>query len=144
MLAFFEPETEPGSKAVKTFSTSFCGRRHYNNALIQMDGQIQIFPLRGATSPGGCYCPDRRISTHAPLAGCDFLPQIEIGYLIGFQLTHPSRGATKAALTAAPIPVHFNSRTPRGVRRYIPYYLLLNHKISTHAPLAGCDTPFLT
>ncbi len=36
------------------------------------------------------YC----ISTHTPLAGCDALPDDDFRYGLRFQLTHPSRGAT--------------------------------------------------
>ena len=95
-------------------------------------------PLRGATAAYAGYVRPRRISIHAPLAGCD--TPVKIPYqqrlisihapLAGcdisccwqsasispFQSTHPLRGATVAKLH----------------RRIFA-------AISIHAPLAGCD-----
>ena len=58
---------------------------------------------------------------------------------IGFQSTHPMRGATLAH-RSTPIRVsHFNPRTPCGVRLRSWRLLGCGAMISIHAPLAGCD-----
>ena len=56
------------------------------------------------------------ISIHAPLAGCDQIPQRIKDHIQRFQSTHPLRGATS-----------FADYEPKDCR------------ISIHAPLAGCD-----
>ena len=59
--------------------------------------------------------------------------------LLPFQSTHPVRGATMRRSFMADHIVHFNPRTPCGVRRVSR--LLRKHfaQISIHAPRAGCD-----
>ena len=44
-------------------------------------------PLNIATSPFN-------VSIHAPREGCDFLTIAVAGFFLGFQFTHPGRGAT--------------------------------------------------
>ena len=73
-------------------------------------------PLRGATCKELDDIADKRISIHAPLAGCDRLCPVDTGNL-RFQSTHPLRGATR-----------LTTDTPK------------NNLISIHAPLAGCDS----
>ena len=79
------------------------------------------------------------ISIHAPLAGCDGGEDRQ--HLPGdlFQSTHPSRGATGTHARHGCLFLHFNPRTPRGVRPYTDTGLELPAGIPIHAPLAGCD-----
>ena len=60
----------------------------------------------------------QRISIHAPLAGCDTAAETaeDTVTVVGFQSTHPLRGATVALVAKA-----------------------AEVAISIHAPLAGCD-----
>ena len=128
-------------------------------------------------------CQQNTISIHAPLAGCDCSAmRAHTGSAI-FQSTHPLRGATLTAARDralrrisihAPLAgcdmdgrrldgrrVHFNPRTPCGVRPQTPSFFRhppafqSTHplrgatnvsaaqgqvfSISIHAPLAGCD-----
>ncbi len=79
------------------------------------------------------------ISTHTPLAGCDdpFLTSNFLPFL--FQLTHPSRGATKRNISAARDPI-ISTHTPlAGCDRNILVMSASYIYISTHTPLAGCD-----
>ena len=124
------------------------------------------------------------ISIHAPRAGCDlgcfvvsgvhvenFNPRTPCGVrltpirlftpVLGFQSTHPVRGATVAASLYFIRRSDFNPRTPCGVRRGVLHSRLSQSKfqsthpvrgattnnavnpqlfvISIHAPRAGCD-----
>ena len=59
-----------------------------------------------------------------------------------FQLTHPTRGATRMFFKRIDNLGNFNSHTPHGVRHstrfcYVSYYV-----ISTHTPHTGCDNFF--
>ena len=73
-------------------------------------------PLRGATGlPNILHIMDA-ISIHAPLAGCDMALIMPFIMPSTFQSTHPLRGATQGAIRQAPRSVHFNPRTPCGVR----------------------------
>ena len=56
------------------------------------------------------------VSIHAPREGCDDRPDRPKDGQVGFQFTHPGRGAT----------------VPKGVRLAIP-------EVSIHAPREGCD-----
>ena len=107
--------------------------------------------------------PSPKISIHAPLAGCDFCSFYILQYFLVFQSTHPLRGATLLGLRTktgtlhfnprTPCGVrhqdgrapaadrHFNPRTPWGVRRRAARAGCDRRPISIHAPLAGCD-PF--
>ncbi len=104
----------------------------------------------------------RAISTHAPLTGCDLLVMYAASQGGRFQPTHPSRGATTPCRNSETTEAYFNPRTPHGVRLQISQALarpLLfqpthpsrgathptdqtgrDHRISTHAPLTGCDS----
>ena len=83
-----------------------------------------------------------RISIHAPHAGCDdLLPRGEIDRIL-FQSTHPMRGATTRFLRLCRVPLHFNPRTPCGVRPDSTRYSAAKLRISIHAPHAGCDRWF--
>ena len=140
-------------------------------------------PLRGATVTTLCVKAIAIISIHAPLAGCDDKMLRRVYKLYIFQSTHPLRGATlyggngrggRGISIHAPlagcdglrmqyniIAVHFNPRTPCGVRRTdgstttpptsfqsthplrgatsSQFILKYYPGISIHAPLAGCD-----
>ena len=146
-------------------------------------------PLRGATyvlhdtpkfayhfnprTPCGVRLNNKRLGTAfehfnprppfgvAPLAGCDGRFQYIARRAMGFQSTHPLRGATRDGGTdnqVRAISIHaplagcdlcgvvdtvlrqnFNPRTPCGVRQVVPGRDADDHGISIHAPLAGCD-----
>ena len=59
---------------------------------------------------------NRFISTHTPHTGCDLI-RTAFAVLSKFQLTHPTRGATRFDLASCQYILHFNSHTPHGVRR---------------------------
>ena len=82
-----------------------------------------------------------KISIHAPLAGCD-RSAIFVRTLGLFQSTHPLRGATALTVVSVCTLRNFNPRTPCGVRRRAPVKSSATHRISIHAPLAGCDPAF--
>ena len=65
----------------------------------------------------------RGISIHAPLAGCDRSQARSTSSSTIFQSTHPLRGATSGLIRFDCVLLHFNPRTPCGVR-------LMNIKIS--------------
>ena len=101
------------------------------------------------------------ISTHAPLARCDTNPaaygankkdfnsrtscevrpirRVGKQHVNLFQLTHLLRGATGGAVLPPADTQDFNSRTSCEVRPRPPAYTG-RPSISTHAPLARCDT----
>ena len=113
-------------------------RLSQNIAIQTAIGFQSTHPLRGATKPVQVDVTAGSISIHAPLAGCD-----------------------KGLLKQIPSALHFNPRTPCGVRprrlserwqagkfqsthplRGATDYVLANCyvvRISIHAPLAGCD-----
>ena len=101
------------------------------------------------------------ISIHAPLAGCDIHGRRRRVRGVQFQSTHPLRGATLHRRGSTLADVHFNPRTPCGVRRALLSRIIGARRfqsthplrgatldrsewedelnISIHAPLAGCD-----
>ena len=79
-----------------------------------------------------------RISTHTPLAGCDFLLKQFINIIYPFLLTHPSRGATPRSPPAVPFHKFLLTHPSRGAT-LANYGCKLWCAISTHTPLAGCD-----
>ena len=113
--------------------------RHYRYRVF-CHGFQSTHPLRGATRQATDWIFTNTISIHAPLAGCDV-------------------NRTKTLFRT----VHFNPRTPCGVRRnngkstFIDTIFQSTHPlrgatsiiiviypfqlISIHAPLAGCDLP---
>ena len=106
-------------------------------------------------------CRRRAISIHAPRKGCDSREGVKAGEKglfqsthpargathnrttthpnRGFQSTHPARGATKNRESKTARKIHFNPRTPQGVRRkrFRPFSCC--QIISIHAPRKGCD-----
>ena len=119
-------------------------------------------PLRGATSAlcAGYYRPldfnprapcgarqagamwrrwTMAISTHAPLAGRDpSLPRFA-GLRKDFNPRAPC-GARRGVPSAAEALGDFNPRAPCGARPLVLDGALVEHRISTHAPLAGRDS----
>ena len=97
-------------------------------------------PSRGATQRKIRYLNPKYISTHTPLAGCDFGVKDITSAEMHFN-SHTPRGVRqKSASCWQLVDEDFNSHTPRGVRHTIrvsPYYKKI---ISTHTPLAGCDS----
>ena len=101
------------------------------------------------------------ISIHAPHAGCDTSKHFVGIHAKQFQSTHPMRGATRKSGLRRCDHLHFNPRTPCGVRRKAirimqgssqfqsthpmrgatdaASSLSSMQRISIHAPHAGCD-----
>ena len=104
------------------------------------------------------------ISIHAPHAGCDTQLTTQRHKPTAFQSTHPMRGATIFLIYLRKLLLHFNPRTPCGVRHgnatvsvsttgfqsthpmrgatAIGFYNFGISVISIHAPHAGCDINF--
>ena len=140
-----------------------CGVRRGIQWVISQSSKFQsTHPLRGATLDLANPAAPAQISIHAPLAGCDSVSPALISSLLKFQSTHPLRGATIGDLRACwsasisihaplagcdpltsaarrPWGMHFNPRTPCGVRRSARSAAPWADRISIHAPLAGCD-----
>ena len=140
-----------------------CGVRRYSAVLSGRTGGFQsTHPMRGATLDDIVVALELAISIHAPHAGCDASLQERIFSPVIFQSTHPMRGATTfqsrtsllllfqsthpmrgAILNAreGTVPLlHFNPRTPCGVRLTAAGKHRVQNGISIHAPHAGCDT----
>ena len=79
------------------------------------------------------------ISTHAPLARCDWLQILLFRRQLPFLLTHLLRGATRGQLADRPPRLNFYSRTSCEVRQRPAFQRMIATAISTHAPLARCD-----
>ena len=86
----------------------------------ELDELIQAFqsthPVRGATTVSKLCDYAEQISIHAPRAGCDAHGCVRGRRVVLFQSTHPVRGATPSVLMLIPDDIHFNPRTPCGVR----------------------------
>ena len=94
-----------------------CGVRLLQSGKMSQQQLFQsTHPLRGATNPLPESGTGRKISIHAPLAGCD--------------------AETRSASLENP---YFNPRTPCGVRLSVLAFNYSYSSISIHAPLAGCD-----
>ena len=84
---------------------------------------------------------ERRISIHAPRVGCDRGAFYFDARPMKFQSTHPGWGATLVIRRGnGNVIVHFNPRTPGGVRLHIFNDLRSVYRISIHAPRVGCDS----
>ena len=83
----------------------------------------------------------RRISIHAPLAGCDWMdrPRVKTDEI---SIHAPLAGCDIVKHKIQNLEVNFNPRTPCGVRRGSTDQALQVIEISIHAPLAGCDRPY--
>ena len=127
ILSNFNPRTPHGVRhlantlayALKNFNPRTPhGVRHIGVTTTQKMMRISIHaPLTGCDH----FCPWKTefciiISIHAPLTGCDCLKHLRIAAQVGFQSTHPSRGATWAMTFLARKSTNFNPRTPHGVR----------------------------
>ncbi len=88
--------------------------------------QVSIFaktisthtPHTGCDATLGVMANRGIISTHTPHTGCDSQSPSSTALSAVFQLTHPTRGATRASGHASCFR-YFNSHTPHGVRLYI-------------------------
>ena len=79
-----------------------------------------------------------RISIHAPLAGCDYI-LTNFNTTIEISIHAPLAGCDQVVIIYIKICVHFNPRTPCGVRLVTSHDVFDVAAISIHAPLAGCD-----
>ena len=98
--------------------------------------------VRQDHGPLGNRCT--RISIHAPRAGCDCFRNFSAVKIKRFQSTHPMRGATARKSSIVPNVLHFNPRTPCGVRP--PAYCSSSSGIvfqSTH-PMRGATASINT
>ena len=121
----FNPRTpcgvRPSAEKETTFQYPFQSTHPLRGATlyaseIALIKRISIHaPLAGCDRSTQCDRLLVGISIHAPLAGCDLVYLSEFGFFV-FQSTHPLRGAT---------------------RRRLPGNCWII--ISIHAPLAGCD-----
>ena len=118
-LAGCDLQARQGLPAFRDFNPRTpCGVRPLRAHRLGVAMEFQsTHPLRGATCGDQKVCAGRRISIHAPLAGCDWQSRVKV---------MSSR--------------NFNPRTPCGVRLGTgAVRVLLLLRISIHAPLAGCD-----
>ena len=95
-------------------------------------------PLRGATHLVLLPLLVFGISIHAPLAGCDHMA-IYLSSSSPISIHAPLAGCDQALFQRRRSLVHFNPRTPCGVRREGYFTRVDEDFISIHAPLAGCD-----
>ena len=161
-----------------------CDRGQRRDAVSQNLFQ-STHPARGATSCPGLSSPPRphfnprtpqgvrlqgfcvhthtkAISIHAPRKGCDAAFIVFVFKPSAFQSTHPARGATFLEISRAFACLHFNPRTPQGVRLTFTairikrsvfqsthpargatarvQHLITRCFISIHAPRKGCDS----
>ena len=79
------------------------------------------------------------ISIHAPLAGCDTTQRRVTQCPAGISIHAPLAGCDVQRQYQHQPALHFNPRTPCGVRRVSGQRPLYRSCISIHAPLAGCD-----
>ena len=120
-------------------------------------------PLAGSDRRCRRRCPPRRVSTHAPLAGSDSAFAVPNWHTRQFQPTLPLRGATfvqvgyrcrcfcfnprspcgerRQRQTCSLMTGGFNPRSPCGERPDDPTVVSRGVAVSTHAPLAGSDSP---
>ena len=121
-----------------------CGGRRHALWLCTWSGWFQpTLPLRGATAQAALDGTIVGFQPTLPLRGAtqlmhDHNPPYE------FQPTLPLRGATRSLATAFSPTMSFNPRSPCGERRLGAASDIGHKRVSTHAPLAGSDTPPLT
>ena len=126
LLRHFNPRTPCGVRL----------KRHGSNHDIYTFQSTH--PLRGATSYRHRRPHVRRISIHAPLAGCDYDAGCgRDGRAISIHA--PLAGCDRSTGLRFPVELNFNPRTPCGVRRLVIRCIRKCNRISIHAPLAGCD-----
>ena len=95
-------------------------------------------PVWGATYIGSCPILFVVISIHAPRVGCDLAGQIEIDSEVHFNPRTPCGVRLLQAINGVLL-VNFNPRTPCGVRRPPRFDTGREMRISIHAPRVGCD-----
>ena len=79
------------------------------------DTQLEISihaPREGCDAARQCLGALAGISIHAPREGCDFTATEPPGGTVGFQSTHPVRGATLSRRGWFRMLFYFNPRTP--------------------------------
>ena len=105
---------------------------------------LQTFYISIHAPHAGCDTEARHerhelfISIHAPRAGCDLTSLRASSTPSKFQSTHPVRGATPNSQERAPSNTFQSTHPVRGATAYV-FHPRLDHCISIHAPLAGCD-----
>ena len=98
-------------------------------------------PVWGATPAAEAARGRRPISIHAPLSGCDMLTAAATTVTdVVFQSTHPIRGATQAFGLQRLCCIHFNPRTPCGVRRHGNITPWKTEKFQSTHPLRGATS----
>ena len=120
-----------------------CGVRPEAVQRIKRGKKFQsTHPVRGATRRGAPYQRCRRISIHAPRAGCD-RSSVHSSLISGsFQSTYPVRGATRQRYRHDH-PAHISIHVPRaGCDRPRSSCPDPARAISIHVPRAGCDGKF--
>ena len=118
-----------------------CGVRQVPGIVTAVVWEFQsTHPLRGATFGLNRLRDFMRISIHAPLAGCD-ARCAPLRTRSAISIHAPLAGCDPAVLHHYGQRLHFNPRTPCGVRRTAGYENDGIFDISIHAPLAGCDRP---
>ena len=137
-----------------------CGVRRCHPSCTQTGCPISIHaPLAGCDLFASPFGVTSSISIHAPLAGCDAVFRHFVVYSWGFQSTHPLRGATSSGIEKAdrtgfqsthPLRgatlsgpgwtttgLHFNPRTPCGVRLQTSFQSAFNFEFQSTHPLRG-------
>ncbi len=107
-----------GTSLFKCFnSRTPCGVRQSDSSLYVRVQKFQFtHPVRGATISRAYAVEKKRVSIHAPRAGCDY-----------------------TLVLGSPRARRFNSRTPCGVRLQARLVVEIVALVSIHAPRAGCD-----
>ena len=95
--------------------------------------------MRGATAYQELSDDFLIISIHAPLAGCDTLRVSVAWQRVHFNPRTPC-GVRPGRCRYCTCNAHFNPRTPCGVRLFAKFDSYSYFSISIHAPLAGCDS----
>ena len=94
-------------------------------------------PVRGATHCLRLSEETRKISIHAPRAGCDAERYSNIQLDGLFQSTHPVRGATTSRSWTRALTRYFNPRTPCGVRLSRRHTALPRWRFQSTHPVRG-------
>ena len=93
-----------------------CGVRLCNRLAIPVHEVFQsTHPLRGATPVGGRFYCHRKISIHAPLAGCDKAEAHTLTIPV-ISIHAPLAGCDMGRTDCKALDCDFNPRTPCGVR----------------------------
>ena len=117
-----------------------CGVRPWRFPAVPRAARFQsTHPLRGATRSQRGIAVCLFISIHAPLAGCDTVLLRVCLTFLHFNPRTPCGVRRKSGKYTHQIRYYFNPRTPCGVRPLTVAPANSPRKISIHAPLAGCD-----